>query len=213
MRLALFASPSCVIRVLCAVCALSALPACEGPRGEPSTQAIDPRTEPRQTPLAEDDVELSSSSGVRITPRARYEVVARVLSRERYYTGWASKLSPLDLALGWGVLSDAAVDEHIEWHQSGRWYFWYWDEESPYRNEAIRHASANVHIVPASRNLRSALLSLEASDVVRLAGLLIDMTSASGERLSTSLSRTDRGSGSCEVLYVTELDHDGMVYR
>ena len=39
-----------------------------------------------------------------LTRRARFEIRARVLSIEPYYIKRESDLSPMDLALGWGVM-------------------------------------------------------------------------------------------------------------
>src|SRR5579862_9427568 len=41
-----------------------------------------------------------------LQPRAAYDITARILSREDYSFDWMSALSPEDLALGWGVMSD-----------------------------------------------------------------------------------------------------------
>jgi hypothetical protein len=146
---------------------------------------------------------------------ARYRVAARVLSRERYYWGWQSRLSPLDLALGWGYMSDPRVDRFIEWRQAGRWYFYTWSGESPYRKEDIRSESSNVHIVPGSSNLRRALLQVERGDVVELSGALIYARRAHHQTAEwrSSLSRTDAGGGACELMLVDRLLLRGFEYR
>lgn len=198
------------------VCAALAIGACRGARGEPSDESVDPRAAPVQEMLGAggaEDAALPDRQGARFVPRARYRIAARVLSTERYYLGWQSTLSPLDLALGWGAMADPGVDRWIEWHQRGRWYFWYWSADSPYRNEAIRNQSANVHVVPATKNLTRALLALDPGDLVRLDGWLVDIQGEDGERWGTSLSRTDTGDRSCELLYVTELLARGARYQ
>jgi hypothetical protein len=197
---------------LCAV----AICACSGAHGEPGAESIDARSQPEQQPLAarEDYSEPAPTlDGVRFTPRARYRIAARVLSRERYYLGWRGDVSPLDLALGWGAMSDPRVDEWIDWHQRGRYYFWQWDAGSPYQNAAIRSQSSNVHIVPGTPNLRRALLALSPGDTVLLAGWLVNVDGPGGERWTTSLSRTDTGADACELLHATELTTAGLTYR
>src|SRR5256885_13153187 len=44
-----------------------------------------------------------------LTPRARYEITARILSREDYRFDRLADLVPEDLALGWGPMSDNRV--------------------------------------------------------------------------------------------------------
>jgi hypothetical protein len=138
-----------------------------------------------------------------------------VLGRERYYWGWQSRLSPLDLALGWGYMSDPRVDRFIEWRQAGRWYFYTWSGESPYRKEDIRSESSNVHIVPGSSNLRRALLQVERGDVVELSGALVYARRAHRQTVEwrSSLSRTDSGGGACELMLVDRLLHRGLEYQ
>lgn len=190
------------------------LGSCRGARGEPSSDPIDTSAAPEQLPLTGDEASAPPlSEGVSFTPQARYRVAARVLSRERYYLGWRAELSPVDLALGWGPLSDPQVDTWIDWYQRGRWYFWQWSAGSPYENEAIRTQSANVHMIPATKNLRRALLALDSNERIRLTGLLVNVMGGEGETWNTSLSREDTGDQSCEILYVTELATERWVYH
>lgn len=208
--------PFSVPRSLVALCLSFALVACGRPESEPSGVSVDPRLTPLQEPIEPSDVQLAaraSFDAAAFEPTARYRIAARVLSRERYYLGWQSELSPLDLALGWGALSDPAVDEHIDWYQGGRWYFWRWSEKSPYQSHEISAQSANVHVIPASENLRRALLNVRENDVIQLRGLLVNIVGPEGQSWRSSLSRTDTGGRSCEVLYATELVRRERVYR
>lgn len=58
-----------------------------------------------------------------ITPLAEFSVHARVLSTQHYALDRAAKLAPVDLALGWGRMSDESVLSSINISQSGRFYF------------------------------------------------------------------------------------------
>jgi hypothetical protein len=190
--------------------------ACRSARGEPSSEPVDARVAPEQTPLAPGEPYAPPEllrADVRVTPQARYRIAARVLSTERYFRGWQGDAVPLDLALGWGAMSDSRVDAWIDWYQRDRYYFWQWDAGSPYRNADIREQSANVHIVPATQNLRRALLALSEGDQVLLRGFLVNLTGPDGEPWNSSLSRSDTGGGSCELLHATELTTAGKTYR
>jgi hypothetical protein len=201
---------------LCALALAATLCACRGAHGEPSAEPVDVRAAPEQEPLAASEPYSPPEvlrADVKLTPQARYRIAARVLSTERYYLGWQADVVPVDLALGWGAMSDPAVDEWIDWYQRGRYYFWQWDAGSPFQNAAIRAQSANVHVVPGTKNLRRALLKLDPGDEVRLSGHLVNLVGPAGAIWNTSLSRTDTGGGSCELLHVTELATGGRVYR
>ena len=196
--------------LLLAVC----LGGCRRARGETNLEPIDPSVEPEQQPLdPSEEPPPSELEGIPLSAQARYSIAARVLSRERYYRGWRSDISPLDLALGWGAMADPAVDRHIDWYQGGRWYFWQWGAGSPYQNDAIRRQSANVHIIPGNLNVRRALLALEAGDRIRLRGWLVSADGPNRDHWNTSLSRTDKGNHSCEIMYVNEVADDERVYR
>ncbi len=58
-----------------------------------------------------------------ITPLAEFQVAARVLSSKRYNRGLEAKLSPVDLALGWGPMSDPDIIEQFSIRQSNRFFF------------------------------------------------------------------------------------------
>jgi hypothetical protein len=150
-----------------------------------------------------------------ITPRATYQISARVLGN-RAYSDWQAPLVPRDLALGWGDMSDPAVDEWIRWRQSGRWYYYNWPADSPYKNNNIRNQSANVHIIPANDNLAQMLKNLSRDDMIYLEGHLVDLSATimgTERRTNTSLSRKDSGGGACEILYVEKLIFEGQVYE
>ena len=91
-----------------------------------------------------------------IEPVASYEVRARVLSIERYRMGREADLSPLDFALGWGPMSDAAVIERLSISQSGRWYHYRWEGSPPMDPALMAKISANTHLVPADDLVKEA---------------------------------------------------------
>ena len=148
--------------------------------------------------LAVDDYE--------ITPRAEFEIRARVLSRENYRLGSEADLSPLDLALGWGVMSDQAVLDRIEISQGSRWYYTRYDLPAPVSDQAIIHNSGNMHMIPAQNRISKKLKGIRVGDIVRLQGMLVDVDHPSGWHWRTSLSRSDTGGGSCEIVYLEEIE-------
>ncbi|MBT8449447.1 MAG: hypothetical protein KJO69_07135 [Gammaproteobacteria bacterium] len=57
-----------------------------------------------------------------LTQIASFSLKAKVLSIEHYYADKGSSISPVDLALGWGPMSDETVLQQIEISQSNRFY-------------------------------------------------------------------------------------------
>jgi hypothetical protein len=59
-----------------------------------------------------------------LRPLAHFSLTARVLSCDDYRCDAESDLSPTDLALGWGRMSDSTVLRDIDISQSGRCCYW-----------------------------------------------------------------------------------------
>jgi len=137
-----------------------------------------------------------------LTPRAGFRLRARVLSREDYRWDAGADLSPVDFALGWGVMSDQSVLDRIDVSQGGRWYRTRYERPAPIGDREIIRHSANMHLIPANDWVESKLDDVRTGDLVQLRGLLVDADRADGFRWRTSLTREDTGNGSCELFYV-----------
>jgi hypothetical protein len=140
-----------------------------------------------------------------ITPLARYSVTAVVLGRERYRNDREADLSPVDLALGWGSMSMAGVINELKISQSGRWYEYRWSDEPPLEQGQMAAHSANTHCLPATKEVRSELLAVKRHELVTLDGYLVEIAGPEGYRWRSSLTRSDSGARSCEVLWVTSV--------
>lgn len=161
-----------------------------------------------ECPLQEkiDDAEPLNLRQCTITPLARYTVRARVLSRRDYRHDRTAGLAPVDLALGWREMSDSAVIDNLHISQRGRWYLWRRrDTENTVSRAVIEHNSANVHIIPAAPEIKKALKYIHKGSIVTLEGCLVRVDSPDGWHWQSSLSRTDTGGGSCEVMLVEAL--------
>lgn len=149
-----------------------------------------------------------SFQGYSLYPVARYDMAVRVLSRHRYTRDASSEVSPVDLAVAWGVKADPAVTEALRVRQWSRFYRWEMDYDdldalgmSP---RELGDLSANVHMIPATDDIRRQLHRIRRGDTVKLGGYLVNVDFGNGW-WRTSLTRTDRGPGACEILLVTRL--------
>jgi hypothetical protein len=141
----------------------------------------------------------------RLTPRARYDITARILSREDYHFDLLSDLVPEDLALGWGPMSDNRVLRDFEITQGARFYSWMpKHQELPIPRQVVIEHSANTHVIPADSAARGQLERLRVGQVVHLTGFLVDAVRDDGAYIHTSLTRSDTGPGSCEVVLVEQ---------
>ena len=162
-------------------------------------------------PAAQDPVQTSTHlprpfnhENWTITPLAGYSIKAVVLSRKRYRYDACADLAPLDLALGWGPMSTAAVINDLNISQSGRWYEYSFTGEEPLAPDQIACHAANTHCLPATPEIRNQLLAIKRHDVVTLDGYLVEATRPGGAApWRSSLSRTDTRGGACEIMWIT----------
>jgi hypothetical protein len=142
-----------------------------------------------------------------LTPRATYDITARILGREDYRFDPISDLAPLDLALGWGPMSDNRVLQAFKVSQGARFYSWRPVTESlPIALAEVTQYSANTHIIPANSTVAAKLAGVRlGGEVVHLRGLLVDGARDDGMTIRTSLTRTDSGAGACEFMLVQDV--------
>lgn len=160
-----------------------------------------PRQEEVKKPLAWDIEDHH------IKALATYHIKALVLGAERYRNDRFAKISPLDLALGWGPMSDFRALKEMRIWQSGRWYNYEWnDKQNPLATEKIIENSANTHVIPIDSTIRKKLLSIRAGDVIEADGYLVQVNGKEeGAQWRSSVSRTDTDGGACEIMLVEQL--------
>ncbi|MEM1270349.1 MAG: hypothetical protein AAGI08_09910 [Bacteroidota bacterium] len=147
--------------------------------------------------------------GLAVRPVAEFSAAARVLSTEWYRGGDEGRLAPVDLAVGWGRMSDSAVLEHMDIDQHNRFYFWQRDQNAPAhlalsKLDVVKQ-STNIHVIPASDALAGQLRSVKPGHVVQLEGRLVNVKLSNGANWRSSTSRTDVGNGACELLFLESL--------
>jgi len=147
---------------------------------------------------------VREKNGYRIAPLATFDIRARVILSARYRFGRESDLSPVDLVLGWGAMSDTTVLKHFSFSQNGRTYSWR-TNTFPVPRDMIETHSANMHMIPADAEIESQLKSIRPGNMVHLKGLLVEVTSKEGFRWKSSLTRADTGGGACELILVESL--------
>jgi hypothetical protein len=144
-------------------------------------------------------------AGSAITAQATFDIHARVLSRENYWMDPGAKLVPVDLALGWGRMSDSAVIEKLSISQFGRFYFWS-ASELPIPETEISQSSANMHLIPATSSVERAIKRVRQGDLVHFSGYLVNAQMPGGGTWNSSLTRNDVGNGACELVWVEQFE-------
>jgi hypothetical protein len=163
--------------------------------------------EPVQGPVA--DSTPWEKAGYRITPLATYRIRARVLATTSYWFDRGSDLAPMDVAVGWGAMSDQSVLDQLWFSQSNRFLEWHTRKRAwPVPFDELNSHSANMHIVPANRSAVIAVKSLRPGNIVHMTGYLIQADASDGGHWKSSLSRTDSGPGACELMWVERVERE-----
>jgi len=180
------------------------------------TQFLGARTYPPGILVKSDPVQVMidtpmdalQKEGFSLKPLARYTIEARILHTKHYWIGYVSSLAPYDVAVGWGPMSDQQVLDKLTISQGNRFYFYEWKSSPPIPVDQIICHSANMHLIPSTSAVRSAIAWLRPGDIVRMRGLLIEATDPAHPEAPpwrSSLSRTDTGNGACEIMWVESI--------
>ena len=146
-----------------------------------------------------------SKKSYTLTALARFSLQARVLGTERYHFDRETDLAPVDLALGWGPMSDSGVLSKISIDQGGRYYNWH-VREFPIPRREIEINSANMHLIPATSAVEAQIKNARVGHIVRLSGYLVEVLGDDGWRWVSSLTREDTGASACELIWVEQIE-------
>ncbi len=138
-----------------------------------------------------------------VTPLASFEMEGLVLGAKHYNWGRAAKLVPVDLALGWGPMSDGRIVSKIGVHQYNRFYHWWTDGQIIDRRDVETH-SANMHLIPADGAIAKRIKRAKRGQVVSIKGALVSVKGEDGFTWTSSLTRQDIGFGACELIWVED---------
>jgi len=161
-------------------------------------------SEPEQTNLSEPVTPIEHGK-FHLKPLARFALDARLLHRKIYRWDRQSALAQMDLAVGWGPMSDQAVIDRLSISQSMRFFWYEYRLPPPIPKEEIVCHGSNLHIIPSTAAIASQCKSLRIGSLIHLSGELVEATGPNIGTWRSSLSRTDSGNGACELVWVEEL--------
>jgi len=142
--------------------------------------------------------------GIRIIPKAKIKLEARILSMKNYYFDTFSDLTPTDIVFGWGPMSDETNLNTIMVKQSDR-SFYFEMTNPPIPQEKMWQHTANMHLIGPTQKIRNKISSLRKGQIIRINGYLVNAKAPEGWTLKTSLSRTDIGKDSSELVWIKSL--------
>jgi len=162
-------------------------------------------SEPRQI-IIRNPVPWEKNSRL-IVPLADFSLQARVLSKETYHFDSVADISPIDLALGWGPMSDQKVLDQLEIAQDDRFFvIASIHAKPPLPMNILMANSSNMHMLPANARIEKSLRSLRVGELVELSGYLVGVQENGQWTWVSSLSRLDTGDGACEIFWVERVE-------
>ena len=145
---------------------------------------------------------------------ADFQFTAVILSRKNYGMGDFAGLSPTDLAIGWGLLSDPGIYGQFKFDQrgsplAGRFVFPEVISGTAMAARPLTETTAfllatltHVHTIPADADVRRRLAGIRPGQVATLKGVLVEAAAPSGDLYRSSLKLHDY---ECEIMWVDEL--------
>lgn len=140
-----------------------------------------------------------------VMPVALFQIDGLVLARKDYTQGPESRLSPMDVVLGWGPMRAPRVATKVGFTQADRSYQWK-AGASGLDDATILRNTANIHLIPDSPKVKAFLSTIAPGDFVSLKGNLVVVANASGWQWISSFLREDEGLAGTEILLVTSAE-------
>lgn len=164
--------------------------------------------EPAQRP-ADDAPFTATMNGVeyRVTPRYHYDLTGLVVSYEHHdgnyslHRLWNDHINVADVCVVWGHnATEIDLNRFDFWNGAFTCNFQTRDNADweRFRLDKV----ANNHLLAEDAYLRKQIGKLRVGDQVRIRGWLADYANQQGFKRGTSITRTDRGNGACETVYV-----------
>lgn len=135
-----------------------------------------------------------------------FEIEAQIIIPKAYVDDHLSPVSPVDFGLVWGAGVDDEFISQFEFNHSKR-LLYVRSKGNGYANTDEQMGYfANMHIIPADSLIKEKCLFLKEGDLVYFEGYLVDIYSnIKNSHLRSSRNMSDRGRGSCEIVYVTDI--------
>jgi len=137
--------------------------------------------DPPQVTTAGEKPAIFERNGHVLTTLARFDAKARVLSVERYGRDRQARIAPMDIAIGWGTLSDTATFRGVDVAQTERrLVFKSYDPKLP--DQRVAEQVVNLHVIGADAAIEKELAQLRQGNIIDVEGALVEAVSGDGWR-------------------------------
>ena len=138
-------------------------------------------------------------------PGSSIQIDGRVIKASRYYFDSMSRISPLDVVLGWDNLSDESVYSLLDFSTSSRSYEW--ESNRTLIDDTEVKSSTNLyHLIAADEGVTQQLRRIKIGDVLVIQGYLVSVKSAAGLKWQSNSTNSFRGNVAGDIVYVNNLE-------
>lgn len=176
---------------------------------------------PVQVDAASDSAQLPTEFSFdgktyRLFPRAEYSIEGLIVSEHRSDSIWdlahartGDTLNSRDICTVWGSTLSSGVYRDVDFW-SGDWTCYYQIPASKNADITMSlfkpHEMSNTHVIAIDETIRKQINDLEIGDEYRMKGKLVDYEQVGLGLRRTSLIRTDKDNGACEILLVSSVE-------
>lgn len=182
---------------------------------DPEYYDLEQLDSPRQKPTADPSFTTQvNGQEYTITPRFDYELDGVIVSSHNadafgdiwHHKRWKDFINLRDICVIWGNNVETGVYRNMEFSNDS-WTCWASWQDQETGSVFKMNALSNNHLLTDDDAIKSALMSAEAGDHIRLKGVLSEYTNkAAGFHRGTSTIREDTGNGACETIYVDQFE-------
>ncbi len=148
-----------------------------------------------------------------ITPKYNYTIEGIVVSThhsdaflDMAHDEWRDYLNSADLCVIWGENIKNSVYKDMDFN-NGNWTCYYSWPNSEVKQRFHEDQLSNNHLLTHDASIKQTIMDVEPGDHIRIEGILADYTNpVNGFNRKTSITRTDRGQGACEIIFVEKFD-------
>ncbi|MFN1833830.1 hypothetical protein AB2B38_001105 [Balneola sp. MJW-20] len=142
---------------------------------------------------------------VTLTPRKEFGAEVRVIRKKNYYFDDFKEYSPTDLLVGWKDLSNGDVLGRFHAEITDRNYEF--DLTTPPVPVSQLHDQTDLwHIIPSSDSISDKLNEIREGHIIKISGLLVDVSNDNGMIRSTNISLDQQKKYSSFIVWVEELE-------
>lgn len=170
---------------------------------------------PIQTKITQPSFEIAAENHrYQVTPLYDYQlegIVVTFSNAEQFGNIWHHKrwkdfINLRDLCVIWGSNVTSGIYKNLLF-SSDSWTCWVNADSYSTWQKFNGEALSNNHLLTDSDDIKEKLMQAEIGDLISLKGQLVKYTNlVNGYKRSTSITRSDKGQGACETIYLTSFE-------